>query len=113
MILVEVSDATGDNDYVKSNPGAFMYPLTTCIDFRRIKPSASSLLLNTHLPGTAFLPLVFTTLHFVQIQAFLDRKPFTSDNADIFHKCTFGFVIVSLRVSGSPAPVEIDVMHVH
>ena len=105
IILVELSDVTGENDSVKFTPGTCMYPLTTFIDCRRIKLSASSLLLNTHLTGTVFILLDFTTLLFVGIQAFLDRNLFTSDIADIFHRCPFGFVITSLRVSGSSAPV--------
>ena len=47
----------------------------------------------------------FTALIFVRIQAFLDRKLFTSDIADIFHKFPFGLVIASVRVSGSPESV--------
>ena len=59
------------------------------------------------------MPLDFRTLLFVRIQAFLDRKLFTSGIVDIFHKCPFGLVIASLRVSGSPVFIEIDVMHAH
>ena len=53
----------------------------------------------------SFMPLDFTTLLFVVIQDFFDRKLFTSDIAEIFHKCTFGIVVASLRVSGSPSSV--------
>ena len=108
-----MSDVTGENDSVKSTPGTCMYPLTKFIDFRRIKPSASYLLLNTHLTDTGFIPLDFTTLLLFGIQAFLDKQLFTSDIADIFHKFPFGLVIASLRVSDSPASVEIDVLHAH
>ena len=45
-ILVDLSDTTGENDSVKSNPGTYMYPLTTFNGFRRINLSGSSLLLK-------------------------------------------------------------------
>ena len=63
-ILVGVSDATGDNDSVKSTPKTCIYSLTTFIDFRRIKPPASSLILNTHLTEMCFLPLDFANASF-------------------------------------------------
>ena len=90
-----------------------MYPLTTFLQFRQIKPSESSFLLNTHLTGTGFVPLDFTTLIFFGIQAFLDRKWLAFDIADIYNKLPFGLVIVYLRVSGCPYSVEIDVLHEH
>ena len=101
-ILVGVSDATGDNDSVKSTPGTCMYRLATFLDFRRINPSGSSLLLQIHLTGTGYLPFDFTTILFVGVYAFIDRKLFTSEISDIFYKYPFGLVIASLRVSGSP-----------
>ena len=112
-ILVELSNVTEKNDSVESTPGTYMYPLTIFLGFRLIKPSASSLLLNTHLTGTGFLTLTFMTLIFFGIQAVLDRKLLTSDIADIFHKFTFGLVINCLRVSGSPASVKIDLLNAH
>ena len=69
-----MSGATDNNDSVKSTPGTCMYHLTTLINFRRIIPSDSSLLLNTHLTGTGFMPLAFTMLIFVEIHAFIDRN---------------------------------------
>ena len=77
-ILIGVSDSNGKNESVKSTSGNCMYPLTTFLYFRRINPSGSSLLLNTHLIGTGFIPLYFKALHFVVIHAFLDRNFFTS-----------------------------------
>ena len=71
MILVEVSDATGENDSVKSTPRTWMYPFIKFLDFRRIKPSASSLLFNTHLTSTVCLPLDFTTLFSLESSTFL------------------------------------------
>ena len=98
---------------MKSTTWTCMYPLTTFLDFRRIHLSVSPLLLNTHLTVTGFLPFSFTMLLFVGIHAFLDRKYFTSEITDIFHKCSFGLVIAPLGVSGYPASVEIDVLHAH
>ena len=112
-ILVVVSDATVENDSLESTTGNCMYPLTTFLDFRQTNPSASFLLLNTQLTGTEFLTLAFTTILFIVIHAYLDRILFTSEIVDIFHKCPFGLVIASLRVSGSPASIEIDVLHAH
>ena len=109
--MVEVSDATGYNNSVKSNTGTCMYLLTTFIDFRLINLSASSLLLSSHLIGTRFIPLDFMILLFIGIQAFLERILFTYDIAYIFHKCPFGLVIAYLRVSGSPAFAEKYVLH--
>ena len=74
IILVGVSDATGDNDYVNSTPVVCIYPLTTFLDFIRINPPGSSLLLNDHLIGTVFLPFAFTALLFIIIHSFLERK---------------------------------------
>ena len=108
-----MSDATRENDSVNSIPWTCKYTLTTFLDFRQNNPSASSLLLNTHFTGTGFLHLDFTTLLFVGIQAFLDRKIITSDIADIFHRFSFGLVIASLRVSDSTASVEKDVLIAH
>ena len=113
MILVEVSDATDNNDSVKSTQGTCMYPLTTFLDFRQIKPSGYSLLINTHLIGTGFLTFAFKALIFVIIHDFLDRKLFTSEIADIYHKCPFDLVIAFLRDSGSPLYVEIDIPNEH
>ena len=104
-IIFEVYDAIGDNDSVKSIPGTCMYPLTKFLDFWKNNPSWSSLILNTHLKGTGFLILVFTTLLFVIIPAFLDRKLLSSEIADIYQKCPFGLGFYSLRVSGSPESV--------
>ena len=73
-ILVEVSNSTGNNDPVKSTPGTSVYPLTKFIEFRRLNPSGSSLLLNTYLTGTGFLSLDFKLILFVGIHALLDRK---------------------------------------
>ena len=56
-----------------------MYPLTTFIYLKHIKPPVSSLLLNTHLTFTVFLSFAFTMLLLVVIHAFLDRKLFTSE----------------------------------
>ena len=67
-----MSNATGENDSVKYTPWTCVYPLTKFLDFRRIKPSASSLLLNTHLTGTGFLPLAFMAfLFFSESRSFL------------------------------------------
>ena len=112
-ILVDVYDATGENDSVPSTPGTCMYPLTTLLNFIQINTSGYSLLLNTHLTSTKSLPFAFTMLLLIGIHSFLDRKWFTSKITDIFHKCPFGLVIAYLKVSGSPASVEIDVLHVH
>ena len=102
IILVDVSDATGENESIKSTPGTCIYLLTTFIEFIRINLSGSSLLLNNHLTGTGFIPFSFTTVLFVWIHAFIYRKILTSEISDIFHKHQFVLVIVSLRVSGSP-----------
>ena len=112
-IHVDVSYATVDNDSVKLTPGTCMYPLTTFTDFIRINLSGSSLLLNTHLTGTGFLPFDFTMIPFVIIYAFIDRQLLTSEIADILHKCIFELVINSLRVSGYLASIEIDVLKAH
>ena len=88
-IVVFVSDVTVDNESMKSNPGTCKYPLTTFIYFRKINMSGSSLLLKTHFSGTGFIPFAFMTLIFIVIHAFLDRKLFTSEIAEIFHKCPF------------------------
>ena len=110
-ILLEFSDVNGYNDSMNSTLSNCMHPLTTFLDFRRINPSAFSLLLNTHLAGTRFLHLSFTTPLLVGVQVFLDRKLFTSDIADIYHKCPFGLVVAFyLRVPFSPYSVEIDVI---
>ena len=90
-----------------------MYPLTMFLNFRRINISGSSLILNNHLTGPPFLPFYFMILLFVVIHAFLDRKLFTSEISDNFHKCPFILVIASLRVSGSPMSTEIDILHTH
>ena len=89
-ILVDVSDANCENYSVKSTPGTCMYPLTTFLDFGWINPSGSYLLLNNQFTGTDFLPFAFTTLLFVRIHIFLDRKLLTSEIADIFYKFPFG-----------------------
>ena len=73
-ILVEVSDTTGKNDFVKSTPGTCMYPLTTFLEFRRIYPSAYSLLFNTHLTYDGFIPLAFMAIIFVVIHAFMTEN---------------------------------------
>ena len=108
-----MSDATGENDSVKSIPGTCVYPLTTFLNFRLINTSDYFLLLNTHLTGTGFMSLSFTKLLFVGIQAFLYREFFTSDIAGIFNKYPFGLVVFSLRVSGYPVSVEIYVLHAY
>ena len=87
-ILVEVSYATVDNDSVKSAPGTFVYPFTTFIGFRRIKPSSFSLILKTHLTCAVFLPLSSMVLIFVVIQAFLDR------NCSLLVSQTFSIIFV-------------------
>ena len=79
-----------------------MYPLTPFFYLRQINLSGSSLLLNTHLTGTGFLPFDFMTLLFVGIDTFIHRKLLTSEIANISHKLPFGLVIASLRVSGYP-----------
>ena len=104
-ILVDIFVATVENDSVNSTPGTCMYSLNKLLDFGRINPSVSSSLLNTHLTGTVFLPFAFHMIFLIGIHAFLDRKFFTSEIADIFHKCPFDVVIASLRVSGSPASI--------
>ena len=78
--------------------GTCMYPLTKFLDFKQIDQSGFSLLLNTHFTGNCFLPLAFILLLLIGIQAFLDRKLMISDTADIFHRCTIGMDIASLRV---------------
>ena len=113
IILVDVSDATGKNESIKSTPGTCIYLLTTFIEFIRINPAGSSLLLNNHLTGTGFITFAFTTVLFVGIRAFIYRKRLTSEISDIFHKHQFGLVIASLRVSGSPEFLKIDVLHYH
>ena len=105
-----MSETAGENDSMNSTPGTFTYHLTTLLDFIQIKTSTYYLLLNTHLIATGFMPLDFTMLLFFGIQTFLERKNFTSDIADILHKCSFGLVIASLGVSGYSESVEIDVM---
>ena len=80
-----MSNATGKNDSVKSNPGTCMYPLTKIFNFRRINPSAYSLFLSTYLIDPGFMTLGFMMLLFFGIHAFLDRKSFTSEIMDIFH----------------------------
>ena len=45
--------------------------------------------------------------------AFLDRKLFTSEISENFHKFPFGIVIASLRVSGYPEYIEIDILYTH
>ena len=81
IVLIGVSDVTGDNESVKSTPVTCMYPLTTFPEFIWINPSGSSLLLNTHLTGTVFIPFSFAILIFVVINAFIDRKLLTSSIA--------------------------------
>ena len=68
-------------------------------------------MLNTQFTGTGFIPLDFTLLFLIGTQVFLDRKLFTSEIADIFHKFMFGIDIVSLRVSVYPTSVESGVLH--
>ena len=63
--------------------------------------------------GTGFLHLAFTLLILIGIQAFLHTKLLISDTAENFHKCLIGLDIVSLRVSGYPAYLKIDVFHTH
>ena len=82
-----------------------MYPLTTFIDFKRMNPSGSLLILNNYLTCTGFIHFYFTVLLLIGIHAFLDIFFYTSEIAEIFHKCTFGIVIASLIVSGSPTSV--------
>ena len=68
---------------------------------------------NTHITGTRFLPLGFTSLLLICIHAFLEKNLFTSEIFDIYHKCPLGIVIYSLSVSGSLVSVEIDVLYAH
>ena len=60
-----------------------------------------------------FIPFYFTLILLNWIHAFLDRKLFTSEIANIFDKCPFSIVISSLMVSGYPESVYVDVLYVH
>ena len=66
-----------------------------------------------HHGGTGLLTLCFTLLLLIRTQAFLDSKLLISDTAEIFHKFPIGLGILSLRVLGSPASVEIYVLNDH
>ena len=110
-ICVVVSGATGENDYIQFDPGTFIYPLTMLLDFKRIYPSGYSLILNTHFTVTAFLPLDFNYILLIGTQIFLDIKWLISETADIYHECSIGLEIYSLRVLGYPASVEIEILH--
>ena len=100
-----MSVVTGENDSVKSTHGTCIYPLTKFINFKRIIPWVSSLLLNTHFAFTLFL--------LIRIHDFLDRELLTSEIADMFHKFLFGLDIASMSISIYPAPVEIDLLHAY
>ena len=69
--------------------------------------------MNTHFRGTGFIPLDFTLLILIGIDFFFDRKLLTPEMTDIFYKYSFGLDIAALRVSGSPASVEIELFHAH
>ena len=59
------------------------------------------------------MSLVFTFLLLIIIQAFLDKKLFTSEIAKISHKLPFGLDVDSLRVSGYPVSIEMFVSWAH
>ena len=73
-IIVEVSDATGENYTMNLANGTRMHHFTTFIESIIINLSVSSFLINTQLTGNGFLNLSFTAFFFVRIQAFLDEN---------------------------------------
>ena len=71
------------------------------------------MLLNAHFTGIGLITLSFPVLLLIGIRAFIDRKLLISDISENFHKCPIGLDIASLRVSVSPASVDIYVFHPH
>ena len=92
-----MSIAAGKNDSVSSTPGNCIYPLNEFIDFKRISPSGSYLLLNTHFTGTGFIPFTFTLILLIGIHAFIEKIVYLINSWNL-HKCPFGLDIDYLRV---------------
>ena len=81
--IFDISVVTDENDSMQLNTRTCIYPLTTFLNFKRINPSWSYLLLNIHFKGTEFLSLAFTFIILIRIYAYLERTFFTSEISDI------------------------------